>query len=541
MEAIKITPQFDDLTPETIESRIQQYREGEPMPNHADILNQLLEQVQPIDFKLLAYPQVEKIRKRLKRLKVIQDATQSTEAIEKEIESGDFQDHPNSEAVLDELRKLKKCKLQQKHYLVLSVENVLRLAKTNNWQMCLNNNTTYLYNGAYWRALDSDTLKQFLGEAAEKMGVQRFDARFHLFKDQLLKQFFADAYLPTPEPPQDRVLINLQNGTFEISPQGTTLRSFNPHDFITYQLPFNYDLEAKAPIFEKYLNRVLPDTDRQKVLAEYMGFVFVRHGSEAIKEEKALILYGSGANGKSVFFEIINALLGKQNVSGFSLQTLTNETGYQRAEIATKLLNYASEINGKLEASTFKLLVSGEPVEARSPYGRPFTMTHYAKLLFNCNELPKEVEHTHAFFRRFLIVPFDATIPEAEQDKELHRKIIDRELSGVFNWVLEGLKRLLEQKRFTDCEAVQKAVEQYQKESDPVKLFIEDFRYQPSAIEQKPLSELYAAFKVYCTDNGYRTCANRTLSTRLKGAGYQIERKAQGMVVFIESENEDQF
>lgn len=538
---MQIDPQFDDLTPEGINNHFDKLTSGVSLPVHADLLHELLEQVKPIDFKLLAYPQIEKIRKRLKSMKVIQDATQSTETIEQEIEGGNFEDHPNSEAVFDELRKLKKCKLQQKHYLVLSVDNVLKLAKTNNWQMCLNNNTTYLYNGAYWRALDSDTLKQFLGEAAEKMGVQRFDARFHLFKDQLLKQFFADAYLPTPEPPEDRVLVNLQNGTFEISPQDTTLRGFNPNDFITYQLPFEYDPEAKAPIFEKYLNRVLPDTDRQKVLAEYMGFVFVRHGSEAIKEEKALILYGSGANGKSVFFEIINALLGKENVSGFSLQSLTNETGYQRAEIATKLLNYASEINGKLEASTFKLLVSGEPVEARSPYGRPFTMTHYAKLLFNCNELPKEVEHTHAFFRRFLIVPFDATIPEAEQDKELHRKIIDSELSGVFNWVLDGLKRLLKQKRFTECEAVRKAVEQYQKESDPVKLFIEDFGYNPSAVSYKPLTELYAAFKTYCIDNGYRTCANRTLSTRLKSAGYQIERKAQGMVVFIESENEYQF
>ena len=160
------------------------------------------------------------------------------------------------------------------------------------------------------------------------------------------------------------------------------------------------------------------------------------------------------------------------------MQSLTNENGYFRAKLANKLVNYASEINGKLESAIFKQLVSGEPVEARLPYGEPFTLKQYAKLIFNCNELPKDVEHTNAYFRRFLIIPFDVTIPPQEQDKQLHTKIIEKELSGVFNWVLDGLNRLLEQKRFTDCEAVKQAVEQYKSQSDSVKMFIDENNYQ---------------------------------------------------------------
>jgi hypothetical protein len=57
--------------------------------------------------------------------------------------------------------------------------------------------------------------------------------------------------------------------------------------------------------------------------------------------------------------------LGIDNVSSYSLQSLTNDNGYFRAKLANKLVNYASEINGKLEASIFKAMVSGEPVEAR--------------------------------------------------------------------------------------------------------------------------------------------------------------------------------
>ncbi len=112
------------------------------------------------------------------------------------------------------------------------------------------------------------------------------------------------------------------------------------------------------------------------------------------------------ANGKSVFFEVVNSLLGgEENVSSYSLQSLTNDNGYFRAMLGNKLVNYASEINGNLETAIFKQLVSGEPVEARLPYGEPFTLTNYAKLIFNCNELPKDVEQSNAYFRRFLIIP----------------------------------------------------------------------------------------------------------------------------------------
>jgi putative DNA primase/helicase len=95
------------------------------------------------------------------------------------------------------------------------------------------------------------------------------------------------------------------------------------------------------------------------VLAEYLGYVFVKHGSRSLKEEKALILYGTGANGKSVFFEIVSALLGDQNTCNYSLQSLTDSSGYYRAKLANKLVNYGSEINGRLESSLFKQMVSG--------------------------------------------------------------------------------------------------------------------------------------------------------------------------------------
>jgi putative DNA primase/helicase len=504
-----ITPTFENLEDVAVLDHIEELKNIEEPTPHAEILNSLIDQFELIDFVVLAFPEAVKIREKLSMIDP---------------------DCKEAELLKAQLVALK---LTAKHYIVLSIENVIEVAERNDWGIAKNLDYIYLYNSCYWRNVDKESFQKFLGEASEAMGVKKFDARFYQFRDQLFRQFLATAYLPTPEPPRDAVFINLKNGTFEVTPKGTKLNPFNRSNFLTYQLPFEYDPQAKAPIFEAYLNRVLPDKQRQMILAEYVGFVFIRNGSSTMKEEKTLLLYGTGANGKSVFFEIVNALLGNENVSSYSLQSLTNENGYFRAKIANKLVNYASEISGNLQTALFKQLVSGEPVEARLPYGQPFTLTQYAKLIFNCNELPKDVEHTKAYFRRFLIVPFEVVIPEKEQDKRLHIKIIENELAGVFNWVLEGLNRLLEQKRFTHCEAVSNAVNLYERQSDSVNMFIEDNEYKPNADQFKLLKELYNEYRSYCVDDGYKPVNKGNFIKRLKTQGILIEKKNVGNVVFV--------
>jgi len=498
-----LTPIFEELNdPNTLINHVEQLLKKSEATPHDEILHQLIEQFNPLDFEMLAFPDVEQLRNQLDK------------------------SNPDSDEAKGIRKRLDKIKVNTKHYRILTIKNVTSTAKNNRWGLCKNHDFIYLYNGSYWAEIDKELFQKFLGEASEKMGVRWDYAQDYQFMEQLFKQFLATQYLSNPSGNSDTVLINLQNGTFEISSQKTILRPFDRSDFLTYQLPFEYDPQAKAPMFEAYLNRVLPDKERQRVLAEYLGFVFIKNGSNALKEEKALILYGTGANGKSVFYEIVNALLGNENVSSYSLQSLTNDNGYFRAKLANKLVNYASEINGKLETSIFKQLVSGEPVEARLPYGQPFMLNQYAKLIFNCNELPKDVEHTNAYFRRFLIIPFDVTIPEQEQDRQLHTKIIEKELSGVFNWVLEGLNRLLEQKHFSICEAAQNAVEQYKIESNSVKLFLDDNGYKSSPTDYRLIKELYLEYRAYCNEDGMSAFRKVNFSKQLQMLGVSLDRES---------------
>ena len=353
-ENITINPDFSDLiNPNSQEPTISVddiKKEAERLKNklsesidHNEILTRLLDEIQEVDFKEEAFPKVKRLREQLEKL------------------------NPNSDEYKEIQSEIDGCKLNQKHYLIISIEEILKTATNNKWSLSKKHDFVYIYNGCYWSEVEKDDLKKFLGEASEKLSVPKFDARYFNFRDNLLKQFQTTAYLPTPENDLNKVFINLKNGTFEINGENQNLRPFDKNDFITYQLPFEYNPDATCPKWQKFLNEVLPDEKLQMVLAEYLGYVFIRNGSSILKEETALILYGTGANGKSVVFEVVNSMLGNENVSSYSLQDLTNENGYFRAKIANKLVNYASEINDKLESNVFKQLTSGDPVSARLP------------------------------------------------------------------------------------------------------------------------------------------------------------------------------
>jgi putative DNA primase/helicase len=418
-----------------------------------------------------------------------------------------------------------------KQLQVLAITQLKAVAIKNGWRLCKNNDQIYFYNGAFWSAFSNEQFRDFLKKATIKMGLYSLNCLHFTFQDPTFKQFWADSFLTRPESERGVVLINLLNGTFEITPKYQKLRNPSSDDFLTYQLPFAYDPGAEAPIFKKFLEEVLPDPKVRMVLAEYIACVFI--DPRDLKLEKVLILIGQGANGKSVFFEIIQNLLGKENVSSFSLSSLTNEKGNYRIEIADKLLNYTSEISTKMNTNTFKQMASMEPVDARRLYCNPVILWRYARMMFNSNELPREVEHTEAFYRRFLIILFEKIIEEKNQDKKLATKIIDAELAGVFNWVLEGLHRLLEQKNFTVSEAIDKQVEEYRHNSNSVACFVEEAFYVKSVETSMLLKEVYSEYRSYCHSSGNIACSSNNFGNRLRRLGFTVERKNHGNVVYM--------
>jgi putative DNA primase/helicase len=436
-----------------------------------------------------------------------------------EIEAVDFREILN----IDE-----ESKIQQKHLVVLTIDEILRLIKLNDFGLCAKNDFVYLFNGAFWKPIDREEFRSFLGKASARLGINEIDSKHFAFRDSLYKQFVCAADAPKIKE-TEKTLVNLLNGTLEVSTTGFHLREHRREDFLTYQLQFAFESKTEYPRFRAYLERVLPDAEMQNILAEYIAYCFTRH----LKLEKCLFLFGAGANGKSVFFDIITALLGSENITSFSLNNLNEE--HNRALMNNKLLNYSSELGGKkaIDSDLFKKLVSVEPVQCRLKYGQSFFSVRYAKLMFNCNELPRDVEFTHAFFRRFLIIPFSETIPENEQDAELAQKIINSEFSGVFNWILDGLNRLLKNKRFSDSDTVRKMLKDFREQSDSVHLFLSENDYQKSTVDYIPLKELFNNYRQFCLDDNFRALNKTNFTKRLEAQNVQVEDRNFGKAVFL--------
>jgi putative DNA primase/helicase len=236
-------------------------------------------------------------------------------------------------------------------------------------------------------------------------------------------------------------------------------------------------------------------------------------------------------------------MFGTSNVTGYSIAELTDANGYNRANIANKLLNWGGEINGRtMNGDIFKSLASQEEVSACQKYKDPIMMRNYAKLAFNANELPRETEATEGFYRRFLVVPFLVTIPPEERDPHLAERIIAAELSGVFNWVLEGLQRLLNSGppvAFTRSLAVEQAMAEYRLTTDSVCAFLVEESLRPSRTNWLTGKELFEKYRLYCNGAGNIPVKLPRFYPRLRGLGYELTKKNVGLVVYCE-EHPDQ-
>jgi len=372
----------------------------------------------------------------------------------------------------------------------------------------------FIYTGAHWEEISFFEMQDWLHRVAERMGVTGTIAKQFRFVEGLAKQFVIN--FGSIRKPTNKNLINLINGTFDTA--SFTLLRHNPEDDFLYTLPFNYDAKAICPQFNSYLSEVLPDKTSRIVLQEYIGYIFLN-----IKLEKVAILYGSGANGKSVFLDIITALLGKENISNISMANLTREDGRYTANIATTLLNICTDISNVInDSAIFKAMASGEAINAKPLYKDSYKLEEYAKLIFACNELPNTIDYSDGFFRRFLIINFPIQIEKEKQDPELANKIISNELSGILNWVIEGITRLKSQKHFTASDELAKTLEEYRQGCDSVAMFLSEERWIMSANDRFLLKKLYQDFCIYCDGAGYKRMTRNKFSDRLRILKYNL-------------------
>jgi putative DNA primase/helicase len=278
------------------------------------------------------------------------------------------------------------------------------------------------------------------------------------------------------------------------------LEAFSPDRLWTFKLPVWYDKKAECPQFEKFLGEVFAGAeDMIPSVQEQFGYCLYPE----MPAHVSFWWYGSGANGKTQLANILRALLGSSNVTSIDLRTLENGR-FDREHLFGKLANIVGEPDPrKLEKSTvFKACTGEDTIYSDVKYRDQIEFQNFAKMFIYANDYPQIVDVTDAFWRRVLAVNFPNTFKGLKVVKSIGKKIAKAELSGILNWALEGLKRLIANDwEFTRSANEKEAKERMMMMANPVNTFVtERCSIEPSA--KTTTEALYKAYKEFCEEKG---------------------------------------
>jgi putative DNA primase/helicase len=268
-------------------------------------------------------------------------------------------------------------------------------------------------------------------------------------------------------PPLD--LVNLTNGIFDL--KTNTLMPHSSDHLSPIQLPFPYNEQAECSAWDAFTADVFPE-DCCTLAYEIAAYLMRPDMSQQV----AFLLYGTGSNGKSRYLRGLMHFLGMQNIAALSLQRLENDR-FATARLVAKLANICPDLPSQQLASTssFKSIVGGDVVLAECKFQDSFEFVPYARLVFSANQYPRSSDASYAFFRRFVVIPFERTFEQDAIDPRLldARLSQPQELSGLFNRALSVLEAFQGRGAFVSSESTKAASTEFQQETDPVAVWLD--------------------------------------------------------------------
>ena len=312
---------------------------------------------------------------------------------------------------------------------------------------------------------------------------------------------------------------NVQNGLLNI--WTGELKDHSPEYLSVVQLPIIFNAHKKCPNIVSFLGQVLHPHDVFTAM-EIIGYILYR----SAVYEKAIMLYGNGDNGKSVFIKLVETFVDTQNCSHVPLQELDNDK-FSSADLFGKLVNTFADLKSQklMTTGNFKTLVSGDSVRAQKKYGQPFTFRNYSKLIFSSNRIPDSDDKSQAYYKRWLILSFDKVFYGATKDTNLINKLTTPdELSGLLNLALIALRQLRKDGGFKDV-SIEKVRKEYEYNANTIKAFLEEKCVVDLASSNStPTVYLYNEYENYCAAKGARPLDMNVFGARLKEYGIEKDR-----------------
>ena len=312
-------------------------------------------------------------------------------------------------------------------------------------------------------------------------------------------------------PPGFEAVIPTRSAYIHIMKDGSKVeKAPDPALGIKHCLAIDYDPQARAPLFEKFICEAIPDGEVRKTLQEYAGYTLIK----SAKFEKALILTGSGANGKSTFIDAIVSI--HANAQSFDPGQM--EGSRLQKTISASLLVCPELNEKKFQEEKFKAVVSGDMMDVDIKHKEAESPRLCGKVIIGLNTMPHFSDTTKALWRRLLIVPFNVSF-EGREDLGLKEHITQAEKAGVLNWAVEGLERLLKNGRFTVAEDIRLKIEEEKTNSDPIRQWVieNNVRLETDIKKMAQKEAVYRNYSEWAKAQGYFPKASNSFWRTLKG------------------------
>jgi len=356
---------------------------------------------------------------------------------------------------------------------------------------------------------DEHLAKMLLKSARRYMGRAAIDCALKLAQSEAAMIGSPDDWDAHP------LLLNCANGTVDL--RDGKLHSHKSEDRLTKTTGVVFRPDAPAPLWVAFLERVLPEPGLRDYMQRAIGYGAI--GS--VTEHVLHVLWGGGANGKSVLCGTIETALGEYAVA-VPPSLLVSASGFSEHPTIRTILHgarfaLASETaeGGRFDEAALKALTGGDMIRARGMRQDWWEFPPSHTLFLQTNHRPRVKEVTLAFWRRMRLVPFNVTIPADQQDKRLPQKL-QAQLPGVLAWIIAGA--VAYQRDGLDPPAlVVTATTEYQNDQDVMREFVE--RYEAGGFTS--CEDLHKAYKPWAESLGLKPWGQRTLTGNLKDRGWQ--------------------
>ena len=341
---------------------------------------------------------------------------------------------------------------------------------------------------------------------------------------------------------QNKYLLGVTNGVVNLSTGG--LIDSSKESMITKRCGTAFNPNTECPQWLNFVNEI---TNGNKELADYLKKIVGYSLTGETKEQLFFFLHGHGANGKSVFVNTVQDMLGDYAMQTPVSTIMTRGKGSINNDIArlrgARFVNTTETDEGsRFNESEIKLITGGDMISARFLHKEYFEYRPQFTLWISGNHKPVPGD-SYSIWRRLILIPFDVRFSENKQDKNLSYKL-RAELPGILNWAIEGCLEWRDD-GLTTPKVILDATKEYQTEMDRINSWMEDCcSSNASNHNSVKSSDLYKSYKSWADDNGEWRMNQRILGTKLAERGFQKRRESRGWVyrgIQLNKSNNDQY